>query len=281
MHASLVANRNSGNCPWLKYQYLWNFQFTFELGLSSGGNRACYWEPSELNNIAEWGRLSEVQFSYALELKTDNLPNGVYTGEITYSIGANQDIDVGDANYTITSATLPVSIQIAHDLKVTTQAGASVLAAQLLPPNGRWNAIIGKNMLELSTVKIPLNIDTTGPFSIKQNGALNLLNPTAIVAARVMRLSTELSLNQGEITIPPGSSAIMENGKVFFKNNSTRLSLVHITPNPAGRLQASVRFYYDPQLNNSAINEALAYQIRSGNQRWSGSTSLVFDSELN
>ena len=280
---SLVANRNSGNCPLLGFQAVASFSFTFEAGLSSDGMRACYWEPSDLNNLYSSAELRDVRFAYLLELasKPDGLPNGVYHGAITYSVGPGQDIDVGDASYASASETVAVSMAIQHDLKVTTQSGSSVVSAQLLPPEGRWSAITGKRVPQLSTVKIPLNIDTTGPFSVKQDGRLILVNPHAVNSAQVLRLSTELSFNQGQISIPPGSTAVLENGKLLFKHDFSRLMVAHITPDPAGRVVASVRFYFDTAASNGAIHEGLAYQIRRGNQRWRGSTTLVFDSELN
>ena len=77
------------------------------------------------------------------------MQNGTYKGSLTLTVGANQDLDFGNGNYSDSTLTVNFSLKVQHQIKVEFPPGGDKVV--LLPPGG-WSDWIyrGKNRVPSS-----------------------------------------------------------------------------------------------------------------------------------
>ncbi|WP_139729254.1 hypothetical protein [Aeromonas sobria] len=60
------------------------------------------------------------------------MQNGTYKGSLTLTVGANQDLDFGNGNYSDSTLTVNFSLKVQHQIKVEFPPGGDKVV--LLPP---------------------------------------------------------------------------------------------------------------------------------------------------
>ncbi|WP_460164870.1 hypothetical protein [Pseudomonas sp. S1_G07] len=109
-----------------------------------------FWRTPEEGNCIRTAQyeIPSLHYEYldiAYELRTPNplgMSSGVYTGVLTYSIGPNQDFDMGDVMLPDDSAlTLNFTLDVQHVLKVDIPPGGT--RVELLPQGG-WQAWLNR-----------------------------------------------------------------------------------------------------------------------------------------
>lgn len=110
--------------------------YDFAWGVPLGNNR-CTRGTRNVESGPYSGLIDRVSVGY--ELRTPNpfaLGNGAYRGEITYSVGHGQQIDLGNGDYSENSLTFRFDLKVEHQLRVDFPAGSN---HALLEPPGGWS----------------------------------------------------------------------------------------------------------------------------------------------
>lgn len=97
---------------------------------NSGG--VCY---SEQNNLSKTVKIASLYIGYKLKTPSPlTMPNGLYIGKITFSIGEYKDFDLGGGTYSDGSVTINFSVRVKHQIKV--EFPVSEGEVELKPPHG-------------------------------------------------------------------------------------------------------------------------------------------------
>ncbi|MFM5841040.1 hypothetical protein [Aeromonas sanarellii] len=158
----------NGDCvyanTWKTSSSLFVYRNVKETASASGGR--CHGQ-----NAGSVGKdLNITSFYLGYKLKAPNplaMENGTYTGQLTLSMGPNQDFDLGAGTYADTQLTVNFTITVRHQIKVEFPAGSNKIVLQ--PPGG-WHDWIyrGKsNIPPYLTAELPYRLWATADFSVR------------------------------------------------------------------------------------------------------------------
>jgi hypothetical protein len=228
---------------------------------------ACYaTEPNAGENIA--GSYHSPLLGLGLRIAATSplsLPNGVYKGNLTYSLGgAGADIDLGDSTGTSDNTlTLRFEFTVAHELKITR---ADMSDTVELRPDDQWKSWINEN-------KVPNNIRGHSNFDIFTTGLLRVsLRCQHMVDDSCAMQSSNAGIKAvfvTSITIPE-----MEDENKILVNNlrlsPNRSSTYRPTGNQTTTRHSSVQF---------AVYKDMNAVVQPGLE-WSGGATLIFESDF-
>ncbi|EGM79297.1 hypothetical protein Rhein_0432 [Rheinheimera sp. A13L] len=208
-------------------------------------------------------------FFLAYALDTPNplaMESGVYTGNLTFSVGPGGEIDFGD-NVTTTSNQMTVNFElnVMHDFIFQFPAAESIA---VLEPAGGWASYNGANPGSINK-DIPFRVTNSGPFTmyLACEHDLNVGCGVKAASGRTVRLNTS-------ITLP---------GAIRLGNGSP----VNRVPLPVGRLMRKAFtpvFAVSNQqglLHFDITNPALEGMLKdTPGERYEGDVTLMIESEL-
>lgn len=130
----------SGDCKlrlgtWASYYWL---EYFFDINKSSqmmGG--ICYNNNFKKDFVSAETYMRRFYIGYRLAPPDPlKMQNGTYKGSLTLTVGANQDLDFGNGNYSDSTLTVNFSLKVQHQIKVEFPAGSDKVVLQ--PPGG-WH----------------------------------------------------------------------------------------------------------------------------------------------
>ncbi|WP_270796103.1 hypothetical protein [Aeromonas sp. QDB11] len=167
-------SRISGDCIFLT-ERAWGTPAVSELLLhsiiSSAQGRAaeCYFNSQEDDNGYYW--IDRIIYGFRLESPEPiKMSNGNYTGSLKFSIGRNQDIDLGDGVYKGALVhEINIKLTVRHQLRVDfpKREGEGLSNVVLSPPGGWINWLYnGRRTPRILQQDIPFRIWFSSPFTV-------------------------------------------------------------------------------------------------------------------
>jgi hypothetical protein len=207
----------------------------------------------------------------AYELRTPDplkMKAGEYTGSLTYTAGPGQDFDMGDVLIPDDPViTMNFRFDVEHALKVDVPPGGHNIE---LVPQGGWQAWLNSGRRPTALLRDQtFNISTSTPFTMKLECQYNYPWPSQGCGLsdefnNLARLTLQVSLPHG---LADAAGAPIK--RVLLH----REFLQHAYPN----------FYLDrkPATLHFSINrDAVEQMLLRGSKRYSGTVTVIFDSEL-
>lgn len=195
------------------------------------------------------------------------MPQGIYRGSVTYSVGPGGDFDFGDGISELSThqVTLDFELDVQHAFVVTFPPGAD--RAVLEPPGG-WQAWLGGRAAPPKLHRdLPMRLWSTGPFKVYKQCQYPVGDKCGIRNARNAEVPVQVALSlprgaehQGQavrrLAIPSGAA-----GAVHFEQ-STPLE------NQGGQLHFDV--------DKPGVQALMGYP----GSEFRGEVTVIFDSEI-
>ncbi len=197
-----------------------------------------------------------------------SLQNGIYEGQTTFSLGGQEaDIDFGDG-VTMNDPTLTLRFQftVAHDLKVTTAAGADTARLQPLGGWARWaeHGIAPKALQS----DLPFTITGSAPFSLR----LDCEFPEGEQCAIRSNLDGQLAPVDIAISMPGirSESTGSDANRYRLRANTGRETFMPTAP----IAQRPSRVHFNVE------GEPMQRMLAQPGSHWQGRATLIFDTEI-
>ncbi|EHN8793094.1 hypothetical protein I4B01_002720 [Enterobacter kobei] len=213
--------------------------------------------------------ISPISIGYELRsLSPMSLPNGNYEGSISYFVGNNNAIDLGNATYSDDELKITIRTTIKHDFKVEHTSSQKVM----LEPQGGWDTVIGSGSNE-----VPLRAQSTfaltasAPFSLYLECEHNQLGNCA------------LQKEGSDETVPVIISVTMPQMRNIITGESVTDMVLPMRQNHMPS------FNLEPTQFNNAASSTVQFKINGPDSRkmitqpgttWKGAVTLVFDADL-
>ncbi|WP_236661325.1 hypothetical protein [Aeromonas jandaei] len=168
-------SRINGDCVFLT-ERVWGYPAFSELLLHSiipsaqGRAAECYFNSPE-DNYGSYYWIDRIIYGFRLESPDPlKMSNGNYSGSFKFSIGRNQDIDLGDGVYSGQLVhVVNIKLTVRHQLRVAfpKQEGEGISNVTLLPPGGWVNWLYNGGMAPKILQKdLPFRIWFSSPFTV-------------------------------------------------------------------------------------------------------------------
>lgn len=262
-------SRINGDCIFLT-ERLWGNPAFSELLLHSiipsaqGRAAECYFNSPADDNGYYW--IDRIIYGFRLESPDPlKMSNGNYSGAFTFSVGRNQDIDLGDGVYRGQLVHgVNIKLTVRHQLRVAfpKQEGEGISNVTLLPPGGWVNWLYNGGMAPKILEKdLPFRIWFSSPFTV------------ALRCQYQWSASGECALkdNKGR-TVPL---------KTYYVNNYNEMTLLTtnkyrfvlpVQGKPVINSASSIRF----QVVGGTVAEMMKYPGSS----FKGDVTLIFDAAI-
>jgi len=227
------------------------------------GSTVCWRMPNRADST---GGLT---FSIGYYLETPNplsAVNGVYTGSVSYSVGNQQQIDLGEGNYSDSVLNLNLTLTVAHEFYISFPSAAPRVT---LAPIGGWQQWTDHgNPPSRLQQELPFTLTASSDFSIKmrcEHDSDRRCGIKDLAAGTVVPVDVDVTL--------PGMSEV---------NSGARAVEFPLAPHHAA---TAPRFRPDSYMINrasklrfSANGNAVTEMLKSPGSRWQGDVTIVFDS---
>lgn len=239
-------------------------RYTFGWGFPAGVHE-CHRRMRQGMNVDRDFELTDISFGYELVISSPmGVHNGVYEGELTYSIGNNGDIDLGAETYSDNELKIQIQATVEHAFSVQFPAGSERL---VLSPEGGWAKWLNSGQQPARLGRdLDFYLTTSGPITV----ALNCEHRAGLhcglrnaQGGEVVPLETRLTLpglmtmgtEAKEILLYPGGRfTYFDVGEFVF----TRRSTLHFWAEQA----------------------AVETMFRQPGSTWRGRVTLLFDGEI-
>ncbi|MRS19266.1 hypothetical protein GJV08_08830 [Enterobacteriaceae bacterium RIT692] len=214
-------------------------------------------------------RMDKISIGYEMRSPTNpmSLPNGQYSGSVTYNVSNNGQIDLGQADYADNELKIIIRANIEHDFRVAPSGPQQVS----LEPAGGWDSVRG------------------GVTETRLSGRSSF----ALTASTAFGMYAECQHHHR------GSCGLMMEG-----SNETVPLIISVTmPGMRSRLTGEMvndmyvpmktdhipQFIIDPVQYSNAVESPIEFSINAPEShrmltkpgsKWKGTVTLVFDSEL-
>ncbi|EIK95997.1 hypothetical protein PMM47T1_13595 [Pseudomonas sp. M47T1] len=213
------------------------------------------------------GTVNQVSVGY--ELETPNpfaLPNGIYRGSVTYTVGQGQQIDLGTGTYNDSHVTFNFELKVQHELRVDFAANSDRV---MLEPDGGW-------VQWLHGGSAPTRLSRVHPFQIWASAPLKMYLRCDEPMGNQCSIREPHSNHQVPIVVAvslPGT--LVHNGTAVQalplpvgEGQAFRFESVAITAARQGRLHYSVEAPH------------VAAMMRNTGRQYSGDVTIVFDAQM-
>ncbi|WP_285427784.1 MULTISPECIES: hypothetical protein [unclassified Pseudomonas] len=211
---------------------------------------------------------SHLEFTY--ELTTPNplgMSSGEYTGSYQYTVGPNQDFDMGDVMLPNDSLlTLNFTLNVEHDLKVEVPPGGNRIE---LVPQGGWQAWLNQG-------RKPARLFRDQTFTISASSRFKM----QLECERVMGDTCALRNAAGH-QVPLNLSVSLPNG--LNRPDGSAVSRQPLLLSGAGTEQFDPRYYVNRRpgtLHFEVAREHTETMLAQGGSTYSGQATVIWDSEL-
>ena len=207
-----------------------------------------------------------LDFSY--ELKTPNplkMSSGNYIGDIAFTVGPNQDIDMGD-NMIPSDNTLKINflLDVQHTLKVDIPPGSNKIE---LMPKGGWQQWLHNG-------RTPEKIYRDQPFMISASSRFKM----QLVCDRVVGDTCAISNTGSDHAVPVDVLVSMPNG--IGNNDGSAVSRVPLRVMTEQQFKPTHYVDYKPSMLHFEIQRQHVQQMLSEQGKYSGNITVVWDSEV-
>nr|WP_199065943.1 hypothetical protein [Chromobacterium sp. ASV5] len=195
------------------------------------------------------------------------LDNGKYTGNLTYTIGPNQDFDFGD-NATVSPASQKINFELTveHELKVNYPENSRRV---LLEPPGGWQAWLQQGRPATGLLReVPFSIASSGNFSVRLECQY--------------RQGSDCGIANSQNTVTPVKTALSVEG-ARVKSSGANAEKVTLS-NAAGGVVFSSRFLSAARrsrLHFSVAPADAAKMARRAGDVYRGTITVIFDASAN
>ncbi|WP_429186929.1 hypothetical protein [Aeromonas veronii] len=186
-----------------------------------------------------------------------SLPNGVYKGTITLSVGPDGDISLGNGNYRDRQLIINLTLTVRHQLKVQFSEMGSTVA--LAPPGGWYNWLnMGNKRTLLLQKTLPFDIWASAPFKITLH-------------CQYMENENCALKNTRDHQVTLDTKYVESKGKSY--SLSTKPSIIDVEAGrPVIQEKRSIHF----EIKGNPINEMLDYP----GSLYQGTVTLIFDAGI-
>lgn len=224
-----------------------------------------------ISNINDKATLSAISIGY--ELRAPNpmtLPNGNFTGSIRYSVGKDQDIDLGEGSYSDSELTFNIRSNIQHELKVAHLGSSKVK----LEPVGGWDDWIGNGASQF-------RLEGKGYFTIVAS------SPVSITARCDQQIRNDCAIQKeagdGEPVVVPLALmlTIPEMVDIRTGEDIKQTIIPAYAPQTPGIIMKPVDLLNHVATVDFSVNEVSSLRMgQYPGSVWKAGVTLVFDAEL-
>lgn len=232
------------------------------------GVSTCHRQVSKIDDTAT---LSAISIGYELRAPDPmTLPNGNFSGSISYSVGKDQDIDLGEGAYSDSELTFNIQSNIQHELKVEHLGSPKVK----LEPVGGWDDWVGNGASQFRLEgKGNFTIVASSPVSITARCDQQVLNDCAI----------QKEGGDGDPVVVPLALMLtipeMVDAKTGEAINKTLIPAY--APQTPGIVMKPVDLLNHVATVDFSVNEVSSLRMgQYPGSAWKAGVTLIFDSEL-
>lgn len=239
------------------YEYAW---------IHPDGHNICH---KPLYNI-NYNNVNIDRVSIGYELISPNpmtTPNGDYIGSISYNVGNNGQIDLGNAVYSDDELKITIKATVKHDFKVEPKGKLNIP----LEPDGGWDSVKGGVTETRLSGRSSFALTASTPFGMYAECQYSNMGSCALM----MEGSNE-TVPLNVLVTMPGMRSRMTGEMV--NDMHVPMKTDHIP-----------QFIIDPVQFGNAVESPIEFSINAPASRrmlaqpgskWKGTVTLVFDSEL-
>lgn len=255
----------NGNCTGVS-SALSNSQFEYAWNHPEGIN-TCDKNISniDLNDV----RMDRISIGYEMKVIESpmTIANGEYVGSITYNIGNNKEIDLGQADYTDNELKINITASVQHEFRVASSGPTRIE----LEPTGGWDIVRGGATEARLEGRSSFSLTASAPFGIYTECEHSRLGSCALKmdgAANTVPLNVAVTMPNMRVR---GTNEIVNNMSVPMRGSSMQQVIV------------------EPITFSNAAESPIAFSVSAPDSRtmlanpgstWKGTVTLVFDSEL-
>jgi hypothetical protein len=215
-----------------------------------------------------WLRFNSLDFSY--ELITPNplgMSSGEYVGSYQYTVGPNQDFDMGDVMLPSSpTLTLNFTLAVSHDLKIEVPPGGNRIE---LVPQGGWQAWLNQG-------RKPARLFRDQTFNISASSRFKM----QLECERVMGDTCALRNAAGH-NVPLNLSVSLPNG--LNRPDGSAVKHQPLLLSGAGTERFDARYYVNRRpgtLHFEVARQHAETMLAQGGSTYSGQVTVIWDSDL-
>jgi hypothetical protein len=242
----------------ITYEYGWTYE-------ENGGECHKPVKNLQMNDVI----MDSVSIGYELTSPSPmTLPNGEYVGSITYDVGNNSEIDLGNATYNHNELKINIRTTIKHDFKVEHTSSQKVM----LEPQDGWDSILGSSNAEIPLLgNSSFALTASAPFSLYLECEHSQLGSCA------------LQKEGSDEKVPVIVSVSMPQMRNMFTGEAVKDMTLPMKQNHLPN------FNLEPIQFNDAAASTIQFRINGPSSRkmisqpgtnWKGAVTLIFDADL-
>lgn len=224
----------------------------------------------DITKVDPAASLTKISIGY--ELRAQNpmtLPNGSFKGSVSYSVGKDQDIDLGEGSYNDPQLTINIITTIQHELIVSHKGSEKVT---LTPPGG-WQDWITSGATQFTLKgKGEFTMGASSPISITARCTHQVLNDCAI----------QKEGDDGPVFVPVHLALTLPG----MKNRDTGENIVNTVipvyaPQTPGIIVQPENFLNTTGTIDFTVNEVSSLRMgQYPGSVWKGDATIIFDADL-
>ncbi|WP_368181176.1 hypothetical protein [Aeromonas sp. R7-5] len=210
-------------------------------------------------------RIADISVGYELEIDSPmGVHNGIYEGELTYSIGDNDHIDLGAETYSDSELTIQIQATVEHAFSLQFPEGSERL---VLSPEGGWAKWLNSGQQPTRLRRdLDFFLTTSGPITVvldcEHRAGMNCgLRNTQ--GGEVVPLETRLTL--------PGLQMMGAEVKEALLHPGGRLAFFDVSDFVFTR-RSTLHFWVE--------QPAVETMLRQPGSTWRGRVTLIFDGDI-
>ncbi|MFM5867819.1 hypothetical protein [Aeromonas caviae] len=224
----------------------------------------CYRELNPSPDVDRAVSLNDISVGYELVIDSPTgIYNGMYEGELVYSVGDNGDIDLGAESYSDSELKIQIQAKVEHAFHLQFPPGSERL---VLAPEGGWAKWLNSGQQPTRLGRdLDFFLTASGPFSVQ------LMCQPIHSQHCGLRHEEDVVPLEIKLTLPALNSTTDEEVKAFPLVVGM-LEFFHVGTNPVFSKRSTLHMWVE--------RSGVETMFRQPGSTWRGRVTLLFDAEL-